>query len=1100
MQSPRRIQPPPEPQPEELLQSKFDASEERSRSLSAELQKKESELQTLRAHAGRLLDETEKMKEKAWELEAKLGEIRSALSWKCTNAIQSVIERLMPESSAAGRLLARAQQKIDTLLLARRAQRTRADSFFPRFIANYCASDLRREKHYWNGGLNRPVAIDLDHKGIETRFTATANSLFEIAIAFGTYGRQNSNHVQLELFEEQASVPCRKVQISALILDNNAFHSFRFEPLGNSSGKRFRLRLSSDDTTSSNRVAVWGIDASGTIQPSTLTGDVEQITAFVPPTPYVDLEDYLKLPLGFREGLLPGKALSDQRVLLLVGEAVIAKPWISELTVELGKLELRYEVHSIASINLNFDFDAFDVAVLCEVPADIPNRLIFSVLRHERMAVISVFEKPLSETASSSPSRLKLLRETESISDHTIFLTQTSLRLFGPTLSGVINEHRRRVFPTFSIVSVLFRKEREVGHFLEALCNQTYQGEFEVIFVDDCSPDNSVRAVENFLRGRIQNGAFVPPVQILRNEKNIGNCGSRNKAISHAHNDVVVVIDADCVVNRDFLATHANRYAFKDCDAVVGYFNLETGEKAPAEALQYYEQNRETLAQDAALQDRNNLPSYLNCITRNFSIRREKIEGKLFDEQFAYSTNPDSGFGWEDIEMGYRLYQRGLRVGFADSAFSVHISHPANSESSTLPLRSFKNFSLLLETHPEIKSVSRAWVSETFQKICLWWDAHQQPVTKERDELSRELVKFSRSRAFSPNRRLRILTYRWHPSHQYEIYKLPHDFTLATGLGTPFTNAWEYAYRPLAPNARFRPWRQINPSDFDLAILHFDENVLSPHLTNGVIDTSWGETFQSLRSGLKIPLVAVCHGTPQFHGQYDIRYSKPDLLQEMSEERERLVNYLGDTLVICNSHQAKREWGFKNSKVIWHGFDPAEYPLSTYAGGILSLGEAMKSRPHYRGYALYNKTVSLLNAEDAPASPQVPEPNLAYLPQSNAFAYSRFRNYVDMIRHYSIYFNPTLRSPMPRSRAEAMMCGLVTVSANNHDVDMFIKNGENGFYSNDAGELAEYLKYLLANPEKARDIGQRGRATATDIFNNDRFLADWQSTLADLKG
>jgi glycosyltransferase involved in cell wall biosynthesis len=73
------------------------------------------------------------------------------------------------------------------------------------------------------------------------------------------------------------------------------------------------------------------------------------------------------------------------------------------------------------------------------------------------------------------------------------------------------------------------------------------------------------------------------------------------------------------------------------------------------------------------------------------------------------------------------------------------------------------------------------------------------------------------------------------------------------------------------------------------------------------------------------------------------------------------------------------------------------------------------------------------------------------------------------------------------------MCGVVTVNANNHDVDLFIKNGVNGFYSNDSDELREQLVYLMKNPEAVRRIGLESRKTAINVFNHDRYLADWSS-------
>ena len=75
------------------------------------------------------------------------------------------------------------------------------------------------------------------------------------------------------------------------------------------------------------------------------------------------------------------------------------------------------------------------------------------------------------------------------------------------------------------------------------------------------------------------------------------------------------------------------------------------------------------------------------------------------------------------------------------------------------------------------------------------------------------------------------------------------------------------------------------------------------------------------------------------------------------------------------------------------------------------------------------------------------------------------------------------------------MCGLATVNAHNHDVDQFVRNGVNGFYSNNASELREYLLYLVRNPDAARRIGAQGRKTAVDAFHISRYLADWQALI-----
>ena len=44
-----------------------------------------------------------------------------------------------------------------------------------------------------------------------------------------------------------------------------------------------------------------------------------------------------------------------------------------------------------------------------------------------------------------------------------------------------------------------------------------------------------------------------------------------------------------------------------------------------------------------------------------------------------------SGFGWEDVEAGYRLYQVGARFKFAAGALSIHVSPVDISDDASRP-------------------------------------------------------------------------------------------------------------------------------------------------------------------------------------------------------------------------------------------------------------------------------------------------------------------------------------------------------------------------------------------------------------------------------
>jgi glycosyltransferase involved in cell wall biosynthesis len=706
--------------------------------------------------------------------------------------------------------------------------------------------------------------------------------------------------------------------------------------------------------------------------------------------------------------------------------------------------------------------------------------------------------------------------------DHFIrrFSTTTTVLEAIALYRSIINE-RLRIPPVFSgssiqriaqkiavsIVAVLYKKRQEVRYFLESLRRQNFKHCFEVILVDDASPDDSASIVENFVRQM----SIVPAanskmsVRLIKNDVNQGNCKSRNRGIQEAAGDVVIIVDADCMLNQSFITSHYSAYEPGDCDVAIGPVNIETHDQDPLSCLARHEADPWLAEQESVLQDTVNLDSFVNCITRNFSVKRSFLhhlgyEDNLFDEAFTYSSHPDSGFGWEDVEMGYRLYRVGARIRYLNDTASIHVSHPSSTEEASKPIRSLRNFCRLHQKHPQLVFEARQWSIHTYHAIVSWCRGTHADLSNNQDFHYLEAI-FNRYQQtpiiVAPNRSLRILTFRWHCPHQYELYKLGHQFTLVTGAGTKFCDVWGYDQRPFPDNACFQTVSQIKSHDYDLAVLHFDENVLSPENSNGVLSPDWGLTFRWFRENLEIPMVAICHGTPQFFGQYDANYVGADLCQVNEIERKRLVDYLGDIPVICNSYQAMHEWRFRNARVIWHGFAPHEYPPGQHDRGVLVMRrDALTHRPHYRGLSVYEDVLAKIGKTVDCSYLHVPNPSTEYYQHcSNAWAVAKYQNYVRELGHFSIYFNPTERSPMPRSRGEAMMAGLVSVSKRNHDVDLFIRNGVNGFYSDDPDELADYILFLHHNPSVRERISIASRQTALDIFNHDRYLSQWSELL-----
>ncbi len=86
-----------------------------------------------------------------------------------------------------------------------------------------------------------------------------------------------------------------------------------------------------------------------------------------------------------------------------------------------------------------------------------------------------------------------------------------------------------------SIAVPAYNASHTLGAMIESVLAQSHQC-FELIICDDASTDNTVEIAEGFRD---------PRITLLRNKENIGEGGSRDRALAAANGDWVAVIDAD---------------------------------------------------------------------------------------------------------------------------------------------------------------------------------------------------------------------------------------------------------------------------------------------------------------------------------------------------------------------------------------------------------------------------------------------------------------------------------------------------------------------------------------------------------------------------
>lgn len=66
-------------------------------------------------------------------------------------------------------------------------------------------------------------------------------------------------------------------------------------------------------------------------------------------------------------------------------------------------------------------------------------------------------------------------------------------------------------------------------------------------------------------------------------------------------------------------------------------------------------------------------------------------------------------------------------------------------------------------------------------------------------------------------------------------------------------------------------------------------------------------------------------------------------------------------------------------------------------------------------------------------------------------------------------------------------------SVKTFNVDRFIQNGVNGFYSDNPDEMVHYIKLLMNDASLAKRVGDAGRETAIQYFSEDKCISDWRN-------
>ena len=162
-----------------------------------------------------------------------------------------------------------------------------------------------------------------------------------------------------------------------------------------------------------------------------------------------------------------------------------------------------------------------------------------------------------------------------------------------------------------------------------------------------------------------------------------GRAAARNAGIEQARGEIVLFNDADIFASPDLLSVHRSRHLLRTGIAVVGL-------EVQARDYEEYEYKRDHPQARGHLHppSRKRLP-WLYFLTGNASVRRtDLLRAGCFDESFT-------GYGHEDLELGYRLQRLGIEICYEPHAVNYHcqdVSHDDRKEKMRLAGRSTARF------------------------------------------------------------------------------------------------------------------------------------------------------------------------------------------------------------------------------------------------------------------------------------------------------------------------------------------------------------------------------------------------------------------------
>lgn len=313
----------------------------------------------------------------------------------------------------------------------------------------------------------------------------------------------------------------------------------------------------------------------------------------------------------------------------------------------------------------------------------------------------------------------------------------------------------------------------------------------------------------------------------------------------------------------------------------------------------------------------------------------------------------------------------------------------------------------------------------------------------------------------------RILTFNFHEPYLCLMAKTGFDFDVGLYAQGALGRTWNQAHRPKPDNLTLieePQWREtLNQGGYDVVIAHNENNAL--------------DIVQAPAAKL-----LVCHNRRTF-----LRSNMTADQGDPVEIFDRLLRSLRHYFEFIFISESKRDDYALPGRVILPGIDVEDF--GGYTGenlAILRVGNVMRSRNLMFDVDVQEAVCQGLANRVLGHDPKMPSAAPAASFDELLQAYQSHRCLLHVTREaYEDGYNLAM--------LEAMACGMPIVSLANYTSP--ITDGVDGFVSYSVPVLRQRVLELLENPERARELGARGRESVAAKFPISAFVERWRAAI-----